>query len=628
MATLDSASAQCTSCQIVPYRVTDTEVYLHAFGGYSSEFTYDFNVYVTSDGGTNLQSWSEIINYDDQLRYEGLDPNTTYEVYAGNPIQATGVYFTTQKENWRTDANEFPEPLYALRLEQFHSGAMRNFADAQLTGLAFIDGSNGGGATFSGGNSIVVHRVSSSMFSNSLSFIDGSAWDSGAGDRVVIPAADITSAFGDSDFTIEMWIKPDEFQALQYHAWLCAMESGGNFFGISIAKDDGGDSNKGRLRLNWKNNSASEQEKFTANDAIELDKWHHVAVTFENGANQVKWYVNGVLNATVGASGDPIDSGTTITGDFAIGTSPAFPSCSADCWMNGFKMYDVVLTEEQVQQSMGKFLNWEAALKEQRPAVEEITSTSGVYFAADSKFGFTSSTEWSVGHSSQVSGTNFGQPSNSSGYAYFDVGSGAYDVVYSVTDLDGNSFSTETALLLAATLMNNTQGITDTVKVVGSEAFTMVDALLAVGRPMQLEGNFEMNPNGVIDVRYSNGALKLALFEHDGVKYSSSLKIPDDMSHVYINQDDVDDGFFGSVEWNYNNFSIGTPASLSMEVYVEDGGWHAFFPPFKRTDGAGDLLFMDGEAVTLSNGALYEWVDDDEATYGWNAATLEDIHDE
>lgn len=296
--------------------------------------------------------------------------------------------------------------------------------------------------------------------------------------------------------------------------------------------------------------------------------------------------------------------------------------------MNGFKMYDVVLTEEQVQQSMGKFLNWEAALKEQRPAVEEITSTSGVYFAADSKFGFTSSTEWSVGHSSQVSGTNFGQPSNSSGYAYFDVGSGAYDVVYSVTDLDGNSFSTETALLLAATLMNNTQGITDTVKVVGSEAFTMVDALLAVGRPMQLEGNFEMNPNGVIDVRYSNGALKLALFEHDGVKYSSSLKIPDDMSHVYINQDDVDDGFFGSVEWNYNNFSIGTPASLSMEVYVEDGGWHAFFPPFKRTDGAGDLLFMDGEAVTLSNGALYEWVDDDEATYGWNAATLEDIHDE
>lgn len=106
--------------------------------------------------------------------------------------------------------------------------------------------------------------------------------------------------------------------------------------------------------LTWRNNTGQNTLRFAANNTtyqsssnniITLNKWQHIALTFDSaaGSNQLKFYVNGVASGTA-SLGSAL---TPFTADLGIGDQP-LGGRTADSLLDDVKMYNRTLSPTEI----------------------------------------------------------------------------------------------------------------------------------------------------------------------------------------------------------------------------------------------------------------------------------------
>lgn len=260
--------------------------------------------------------------------------------------------FQTQKENWSASTNDFPRPVYAFKLDGLtDEGRMWNFANPKSSCPTSIneDGFKPDTPTPSFAQALNCEKD------------EDEAWKDQP-NSVHLPRKEFNERFLNKAITIETWFKPRALSEAQDRAWLCAAEDlNGNILGISVANDDRGADDSGRVMFICQNGSTSSKAQYpSAKNSINAGDWQHIAVVFaphERDKSTVTWYINGQVSQKHSARQASPLSGP-IESEFVIGTNPQSTSAIADGLIAGFKVYDVALTSDQIQQSLGNFNNF------------------------------------------------------------------------------------------------------------------------------------------------------------------------------------------------------------------------------------------------------------------------------
>ncbi len=135
-------------------------------------------------------------------------------------------------------------------------------------------------------------------------------------------------------FTIEAWLNVTEYN----------VDSHNNILTYKTATNDGRAAlrvqNDGSLRV-----KATDTEFFTA-ASIDVGKWHHVAITFDNGSSQLNVYVDGenVLSET--------DTSTFGVTDFVWGSNKNQGNSLFNGKLDEVRVWKTAKTQQQVQQGM------------------------------------------------------------------------------------------------------------------------------------------------------------------------------------------------------------------------------------------------------------------------------------
>ena len=89
----------------------------------------------------------------------------------------------------------------------------------------------------------------------------------------------------------------------------------------------------------------------TVGTAVSLSTWHHVALVFNDTANTLQAYLNGVLNATRSSI-----TGTTTWGYECIGNLTSGGGNMLSGRFAAYKTWTAALTVDEVRQEMRSFL--------------------------------------------------------------------------------------------------------------------------------------------------------------------------------------------------------------------------------------------------------------------------------
>jgi hypothetical protein len=149
------------------------------------------------------------------------------------------------------------------------SGLVAAYGFEETTGSSVIDASgNGRTGTITGAT-----RTTAGQFGRALSF-------DGVDDRISI--ADAASLDLTAGVTLEAWVNPTNLGGWRMIVAKTTNGTPNNYF---LALDDGVPT-FGFFNTGWR--------EHTGGAAVPLNVWTHVAATFNDAANQVRLYVNGV----------------------------------------------------------------------------------------------------------------------------------------------------------------------------------------------------------------------------------------------------------------------------------------------------------------------------------------------
>tara|TARA_R100000664_G_scaffold1423_1_gene3608 strand:- start:1320 stop:4148 length:2829 start_codon:yes stop_codon:yes gene_type:complete len=170
-------------------------------------------------------------------------------------------------------------------------------------------------------------------------------------------------SFGDilgtyTSFTIEAWLKIDTtatrpILSLGYYDNPEA-ETTNTVFNLSIQS-------AGDLKLSWEYGDGTSESEFDDDYAISTDTWTHVCATRDNSDDKVRFYKNGVLVETSGATNDPTGGGSSNV-NFRIGTNQNHGSAS---WFDGelahVRIWNVARTDDQIAYSYNRLVDSSAS---------------------------------------------------------------------------------------------------------------------------------------------------------------------------------------------------------------------------------------------------------------------------
>ncbi len=159
-------------------------------------------------------------------------------------------------------------------------------------------------------------------------------------------------SFGDilgtyTSFTIEAWIKIDTtasrpILSLGFYD-NPEDETTNTVFNLSVQS-------AADLKLSWEYGDGTAESEFDDDYAISLNTWTHVCATRDDSDNKVRFYKNGTLVETSGATNDPT-GGTSSNVNFRIGTNQNHTS-SNDKWFDGemahIRIWNVARNDEQI----------------------------------------------------------------------------------------------------------------------------------------------------------------------------------------------------------------------------------------------------------------------------------------
>ena len=145
-----------------------------------------------------------------------------------------------------------------------------------------------------------------------------------------------------SDFTFEAWIKPDSTMNTYY-----TILSKGD--GSTISTNYIFQIQSSKLAL-----YVSESWHMSSSD-INPEVWTHVAVTFNNTTDEIKFYINGILDSVYSDSDEPYLSGTNVA---KIGEQGDLCNCNRFSGeIDELRIFNVERTEEQIFENMSSIIS-------------------------------------------------------------------------------------------------------------------------------------------------------------------------------------------------------------------------------------------------------------------------------
>lgn len=113
----------------------------------------------------------------------------------------------------------------------------------------------------------------------------------------------------------------------------------------------------GYPNLTWYDNSGAEKLNIQSPTAIPIDKWYHIAATFDNTTNIAILYVDGVEVIR----GTPSAPPTTGAEKFILGAmydsgTPPIPKNNFDGYIDEVRVWDVALSQQQIREMMNQRL--------------------------------------------------------------------------------------------------------------------------------------------------------------------------------------------------------------------------------------------------------------------------------
>lgn len=161
--------------------------------------------------------------------------------------------------------------------------------------------------------------------------------------RVVIPN---NRSFHSTAMTIEMWVKTDDSENDQYFAYLSHEPDQSVGYGFYFGKDEFYGSNKFIAGLC---NDKDDRVSLKRNSDLEPGKWYHLALTYDEDAHTVCFYVNGVLaeekefHGAIGWGWNPIIIG-----------NPTRQKSNGSYFVDDFRLWNRALSVGEIQAGLHK----------------------------------------------------------------------------------------------------------------------------------------------------------------------------------------------------------------------------------------------------------------------------------
>lgn len=168
-------------------------------------------------------------------------------------------------------------------------------------------------------------------------------------------------SFGDimgtyTSFTLEAWIYLDStaskplFSLGQYDGTSGESATTNTVFALSIQ-------NVGDLKVNWEYGDGVSESEFDEDYSLSTGQWFHVCVTRDNADNKIRFYKDGQLTSTSGATNDPTDGDST-TIRFLIGRNQNFSSGSFfNGKMRNVRIWNIARTNSQIASFFNKTIS-------------------------------------------------------------------------------------------------------------------------------------------------------------------------------------------------------------------------------------------------------------------------------
>ncbi|MBN2892785.1 MAG: DUF2341 domain-containing protein, partial [Bacteroidales bacterium] len=168
----------------------------------------------------------------------------------------------------------------------------------------------------------------------------GNALDFDGTDDYIEMSSSLIAPTQTQSVTIEAWVYPKAYNCYVMSKYLNLNAAQSNYF-VMI---NGG----GNIYV-----TADGSNTLTSTTSIPLNQWSHIAVVFQDGANNTKFYINGVLDAT---SGDLNYNTINGSSTYRIGII----NNSVGGWLNGqideVRIWDDVRTETEIQNNLYSYL--------------------------------------------------------------------------------------------------------------------------------------------------------------------------------------------------------------------------------------------------------------------------------
>ncbi len=148
-----------------------------------------------------------------------------------------------------------------------------------------------------------------------------------------------------NQITLEAWINVNEFKSQPYAGSVIVKDQGSNSSGYMIRCGGNG-------IINFNIGNGSWHEINTPENAVQLNNWTHVAVTYDG--TQMKIYIDGNLEAENNIT---TTIGNANTSDLLVGESPGYPGRVFDGKIDEVRIWDIARTQQQIQSTMNTTLS-------------------------------------------------------------------------------------------------------------------------------------------------------------------------------------------------------------------------------------------------------------------------------
>ena len=114
--------------------------------------------------------------------------------------------------------------------------------------------------------------------------------------------------------------------------------------------------NNGKPNLTWYDNTGVEKINIESPTAIPINKWYHIAATFDASSNKAILYVDGVEVKRGTPTASPPIGGTEkfILGAMYDSGTPTIPKNNFDGYIDEVRVWDVALTAQQIHEMMNQ----------------------------------------------------------------------------------------------------------------------------------------------------------------------------------------------------------------------------------------------------------------------------------